>query len=92
MNGETPMPIQINLAAETERVLRAKAVAAGRTLEAFLEEIANREAAILGEGHDQAPSDLTEFERGLDELSDGLPPLQTLPPDFSRVDIYGDHA
>jgi hypothetical protein len=85
------MRIQINLAARTERVLRAKAVAAGRTLEALLEEIADREAATLHEGQDHPPSDLTEFEHGLDELSEGLPPLQTLPSDFSRGDIYGDH-
>jgi hypothetical protein len=78
------MPIQVNLAPETERILRAKAAAIGRTLEGFLEEIAAREAAISEAVQDQLLKDLTEFDRGLDELSQGLPPLQTLPPDFSR--------
>jgi predicted DNA-binding antitoxin AbrB/MazE fold protein len=35
-----------------------------------------------------APNELAEFERKLDELSEGLPPLSTLPPEFSRADIY----
>jgi hypothetical protein len=41
---------------------------------------------------DQSPplSD-EEFERLLDELSEGLPPEAVLPPDFSRADIYFDH-
>jgi hypothetical protein len=33
-----------------------------------------------------------EFERCLDELADGLAPLPTLPRDYSRADIYGEHA
>jgi hypothetical protein len=35
--------------------------------------------------------DAEDFERGLDELAEGLPPLPTLPADFSRAAIYGDH-
>ncbi len=34
---------------------------------------------------------LEEFDRLLDELSEGLPPLPPLPADFSRADIYEDH-
>lgn len=86
------MSIQVNLTPETERVLKARAAEAGRTLEAFLEDIADREAGVTNEGQGQAPGDLAEFERALDELSEGLPPLPTLPPDFSRADIYGEHA
>jgi hypothetical protein len=89
---EAQMSIQVNLAPETERVLKARAAEAGRTLEAFLEEIANREAGVLSQGQNQPPSDLDEFERGLNELSEGLPQLPTLPADFSRADIYGEHA
>lgn len=85
------MSIQVNLAPETERVLKTKAAEAGRTLEAFLEEIANREARILSTGQGPAPSDVAEFERSLDELSEGLPPLPTLPATFSRADICGEH-
>jgi len=88
---EAQMSIQVNLAPETERVLKARAAEAGRTLEVFLEEIANREARILNEEQGQAPSDLAEFERGLDELSEGLPQLPTLPADYSRADSYGEH-
>jgi hypothetical protein len=32
-----------------------------------------------------------EFDRLLDEFSAGLPALPSLPNDFSRVDIYGEH-
>ncbi len=32
-----------------------------------------------------------EFERQLDELSAGLPPLPPLPADFARADAYGEH-
>jgi len=39
-----------------------------------------------------SPQDPDEFERGLDELSEGLPGLPPLPADFSRADIYGEHA
>jgi hypothetical protein len=89
---EALVSIRINLTPETERVLKAKAAEAGRTLEAFLEELANREAGVPTQGQGTAPSDLTEYEAGLDELSEGLPPLPTLPTDFSRADIYGEHA
>jgi len=35
--------------------------------------------------------DSPSFELGLSELSEGLPALCTLPDDFSRADIYGEH-
>jgi len=34
---------------------------------------------------------LEEFERLLNELSEGLPPLPTLPADFNRADLYDEH-
>jgi hypothetical protein len=32
-----------------------------------------------------------EFERLLDELSEGLTSIPTLPTDWSRADVYADH-
>jgi len=86
------MSIRVNLPSETERALKARAAATGRTLEALLEEIANREAGVMNEVEEQTQSDISEFERGLDELSEGLPQLPTLADVFSRADIYGEHA
>ena len=83
------MTVRLNLTPETERVLREKAARSGQTLEAYLEEMADREARAPDRVADQAPPDPSEFERGLDELSEGLPPL---PADFSRADVYGEHA
>lgn len=51
-----------------------------------------REVRGSNGGSGQNPPDLVAFERGLDELSDGLPPLRTLPEDFSRADVYGEHS
>jgi predicted DNA-binding antitoxin AbrB/MazE fold protein len=34
----------------------------------------------------------TEFEHCLDKLSEGLTSLPGLPADFSRADIYAEHA
>jgi hypothetical protein len=42
-------------------------------------------------GPAMAPVSDEEFERLLDEVSAG-PTLPPLPRDFSRADIYGDHA
>ncbi len=86
------MIVQLNLAPETAQVLRENASRAGRTLEAFLEEIAEREARLGGPAPGTGAQDLNEFERGLDELADGLTSLPRLPADFSRADIYGEHA
>jgi len=90
-NKQAQTCIQVNLAPETERVLKARAAEAGLTLEVFLEEIANREAGVLNHGQGNVPTDLAEYEAGLDELSERLPQLPTLPANFSRADIYGEH-
>jgi predicted nucleic acid-binding protein len=78
-NKPAQISIQLNLAPETERVLKARAAETGLTLEAFLEEVANREAGLLNHAQGNAPTDLAEYEAGLDELAEGLPPLPTLP-------------
>ncbi len=85
------MTVRLNLAPETERVLQERAAETGKTLEALLEEMADREAKSSGAAAGKALADQDDFERGLDELSDGLNSLPRLPADFSRADIYGEH-
>jgi len=89
MNGVT-----IELAPDTERKLREKAAGYGKSLESYLEELAERE--VLGTNSAALPVaereiSLDEFDLLLDELSEGLPLLPSLPADFSRKDIYVDH-
>jgi len=84
----------LHLSSDTEQKLRDKASQNGQTLEAYLEQLAQQEAKG---GNGTAPAQPTqaalsddEFERLLDELSEG-PTLPLLPADFSRSDIYADH-
>ena len=86
------MIVQLNLAAQTERVLKAKAAQNGHTLEAYLETLAAREAQGANGGSRKEAANLEEWERVLEKLAEGLPALPTLPADFSRADIYGEHA
>jgi hypothetical protein len=87
------MTVTLNLAPDTERRLRAKAAQLGQTLEGSLERLALEEAEP-GNGPGQ-PADpalaLPDFDRHLEALSKGLPPLPPLPADFSRADSYADH-
>jgi hypothetical protein len=87
--ADLKMAVHLHLAPDTERLLKEKAAKSGQTLEAYLNTIAERVAQEPDIGHGKSPADLDEFERGLDELSEGLP---ALPADFSRADIYGEHA
>jgi hypothetical protein len=87
------MSITLNLEPDTEQILAAKAARFGQTLEVYLKHLAERDAQGrdgLGAGPAPPLSD-EEFDRLLDELSEGLPPLPSLPADFSRADIYADH-
>jgi len=86
------MTVQLNLAAQTERVLKAKAAQNGHTLEVYLETLVAREAQGADGASWMEPANQEEWERGLEELAEGLPALPTLPADFSRADIYGEHA
>ncbi len=92
--------ITLRLAPETEQKLRERAERAGLTVESLLERLAEQSA---NEGFEQdyfptgEPKYITrprltaeEFEQKLRELASG-PPVPTLPPDFSREDIYYDH-
>jgi hypothetical protein len=85
--------VTLHFRPETEHVLREKASRRGQTLETYLVQLAEREAAddataVLIESGQQLTD--SEFDRLLDELSDG-PRLPHLPTDFSRADIYSDH-
>jgi hypothetical protein len=83
--------VTLHVRLETEQRLREKASRRGQTLEAYLEQLAEREAEA-GAPPAEYGGQLTdsEFDRLLDELSGG-PRLPHLPADFSRADIYSDH-
>lgn len=88
------MTVNLNLSAETERRLRDKAAQIGLALEASLQQVIERDALSTEAGAANYPGQQMsqdEWERLLDALSDGLPPLPTLPADWSRADIYDDH-
>jgi hypothetical protein len=88
------MTVTLQLASDTERRLRERAAETGQTLEAYLQQLIEREAdrpSEAGTLDQQSPLSDEEFDRLLDELSEGLPPLPPLPADFSRADIYADH-
>ena len=82
------MTIQLKLALEVKKALKKKAGDLGLTLEAYLEALAEREVS----GEILTLPEIAEFEKGLEKLSEGLPALNPLPSDFSRADIYIDHA
>lgn len=42
------------------------------------------------QGEGKIPS-AGQLNRWLDDLADGFPAVSTLPTDFSRADLYGDH-
>jgi hypothetical protein len=64
--------------------LEAQANLQGLSLESFLAQIASKEVV-----NGATPLSADELDRQLDELSFDAPPL---PADFSRADIYLDHA
>jgi hypothetical protein len=83
--------VTLEIRSGIEERLREKARRRGQTLEAYLEQLAEREADmdVSAEDEGRSLSD-AEFDRLLDELSTG-PRLAHLPDDFSRADIYADH-
>ena len=88
------MTVTLNLHPELERSLRERAAQNGLPLEAYLRQLVEQdaEAANGGTGTPSAAHvSPAEFDRLLDEVSEGLPPLATLPADWSRGDIYADH-
>jgi hypothetical protein len=85
--------LTLNLPPEVEQKLRAQADRRSLSLEAYLEFLVTRQDLYENAAQVPAPEELTveEFDRILDEMSAGLPPLPTLPENFSREDIYYDH-
>ena len=60
-----------------------------RAVEALV--VSLRESRSDKDRSDQEATGSASFEQGLSELSEGLQTLVTLPDDFSRADIYGEH-
>jgi uncharacterized protein (DUF1778 family) len=86
----TMSTVTLRLNSETERKLREVAAHLGQTLEAYLEQLAEQNAGIAPAPSPTQELSDEEFERLLDQLSEG-PTLPPLPADFSRADIYADH-
>jgi hypothetical protein len=94
--------ITVQLAPDTEQKLRQRAEQSGQTLEAYLEQLAERAVGngtteVTGADSQQEPRYISdpkptgsEVERLLRELAAGSP-LPVLPADFSRADIYDEH-
>lgn len=87
------MIVTLKLSSETAQWLREKAVQNGQTLEAYLQQMVERDTqkASHRTGNAAAQVSSAEFERRLDELSEGFPSLPTLPADWSRTDLHADH-
>lgn len=85
------MTVTLTLPPDVARLLEEKATRNGKTLEDYLAALAEQDAQS-SRPLMPMPTDISldEFDRLLDELSDG-PPLPRLPDDFSRADIYADH-
>jgi hypothetical protein len=88
------MTVTLNLSAETTRKLYEQAAEAGQTLEAYLEQLLERDTrtapGVAGTGAaDQLSPDA--FDQRLEELAEGIPPLASLPADWSRAYLYADH-
>ncbi len=86
--------VTIELPPGTEQTLREKASWHGKSLESYLQELAQRDA-IGGNGTVLPPAhaelSLEELDKLLDELAEAPSALASLPADFSRKDIYTDH-
>lgn len=81
------MVVSIQVEEQTVEALNAQAQAHGLSLEAYLRSIADN-----GYPSGQPPMiDMAEFDRWLDELSEGAEHIPSLPLDFSRADVYADH-
>ena len=88
------MSVTLNLPPETEKLLRQKAAQQGLALETYLGQLAERDAqTVNGKAEAASVAEVlpTDFDRLVDELSEGLPPLPTLPTDWSRAQLYADH-
>ena len=87
------MPVTLELSPEIERLLRQKAAQQGLALETYLGQLVERHAQalncdLLASRTQILPS---EFDRLVNELSEGLSWLPTLPAGWSRARLYEDH-
>lgn len=83
------MPISIELKPEVEERLGREASARGVSLEAYVEDLIERQVS----GTDKAPGiGLEELDRVLDALAEGSDGRPTLPPEaYTRESIYQEH-
>lgn len=88
------MTVTLNLTPESERYLREKAAQSGQTVEDYLQRLVERDtqAANGSTGTNSAgQTSPAEFDRRLDELSEGVPSHPPLPVDWSRADLHAGH-
>lgn len=84
------MTVTVTLSPDIASLLEEKASRSGRTLEVYLAALAEQDAqGMVASMVMPTEIPLDEFDRLLDDLSDG-PPLPRVPADFSRADIYAD--
>ena len=82
--------VSIQLDRQTADALESQARARGISLDTYLRDIAQT-GASPDDGGGAGLVHLADVDRWLEELSEGLPTATSLPPDFSREDIYRDH-
>lgn len=84
------MSISIELKPEVEEQLGREASAKGLSVEAYVEDLIERQVSLPGEG---APNiDMEEVDRVLDALSEGSEGRQAPPPEaYTRESIYLEH-
>lgn len=89
------MPTTITLdddAAAALQALRTQAAARGIDFDQYLRYLAVQ-GELIPQSTLRSPHQMTqaEFAHWLSSLSHGIPPLPSLPDDFSRADLYHDH-
>lgn len=84
------MPINIELRPEVEALLGREAAAKGLSVEAYVEDLIERQVSRPSE--EGSHIDLEELERVLDVLSEGSEDRPALPPEaYTRESIYQEH-
>jgi hypothetical protein len=80
--------LTLNLPTATEKKLEHKARMQGLSLESYVQELLEADAHGRNGSVPSSRIEPHEFERLLDALCAGLPPMPTLPVDFTRADMY----